>query len=145
MFKWNADTTVVGALELDSQLGWQPDAHLEPLEIPTTKQQFQECMHIWKHQKLHATLIEALRSIPPTTNCCGLIIHPENTIRNVAPLLNQGWAKRLNDKDFLTERGYSVDAFVWSWSHVTGVAETVRLLIRFHSVDQRRAVEIEMK
>lgn len=133
MYKWKHDPTVIGALELNMELGWQPDARLTPMEIPTTEQQFQECLQIWKQQKLRKTLMEALSQIPPVRKCCGLIPDPEQTIRAVVPLLNHGWAKKLNNSDFLVEKGYSIDAFVWSWSHVSGAAETVRLMIRFHS------------
>jgi len=139
MFKWKHDITVVGALEMDMHFGWEPDAPLIPLKVPsTTKDEFDDCFRIWKEQKLEVTLREALKSIPPETNCCGFITDPEETIRGVVPLLNHGWAKRLNSQQdsIFRQKGYSVDAYVWSWSHLSGTAETVRLLIRFHYHDR---------
>lgn len=134
MFKWKHDATVVGALELQSDLGWRPHAALKPLEIPNTRQTFEECLTIWKEEKLGKSLAEALKNIPPETKCCGLITDPEDTIRSVVPLLNQGWVKKVNEWSVpMKMNGYSIDAFVWSWSQVAGSAETVKLLIRFHA------------
>lgn len=134
-FKWKADPTVVGALEVISIPALNPRAHLKEHVVPTVQTQYQECLEVFHHHKLHKSLVEALESIPPETKCCGMITDDHATIRNVVPLLNDGWAKTVTEKYF-ESKGYRISCFVWTWSNVTGAAENVVLLIRFHTLNE---------
>lgn len=136
-FKWKVDKSVVGAFEVESSLGLDPKAKLTEHTISTVLENFEECKKIWKAEKLHKSFVEAVNGIPPETGCCGLIKNDEQTIRKMVPLLNEGWATKVTNEHFAS-KGYKVTCFVWSWSNVTGAANNVKLLIRFHTVNESR-------
>lgn len=132
-FKWKADKSVVGGLEVVSAPMLDPKAHLKEHVIPTVEQEFTECLEIWKSHKLHKSLVEAIAGIPPQTKCCGWITDTDQTIRNIVPLLNKGWAESIS-QDFFFSKGYRVSCFVWTWSNITGASENCVLIVRFHTL-----------
>lgn len=136
-FKWKSDKSVIGALEVQSTTSLDLRAKLIEHTIITVVEEFEECFCIWKNNKLHKSFVEAVNNIPPETQCCGLINDQGDTIRKLVPLLNQGWAKKVSD-DYFIVKGYRITCFAWAWSNVSGATENVRLLIRFHTVNEER-------
>ncbi len=134
-FKWKSDPSVVGALEVASAPTLDPKTHLQERVIPTVEQEFTDCLEIWKSHKLHKSLVEAISAIPIQTKCCGWITDTDHTIRNLVPLLNKGWAKKVSE-EFFQSKGYRVSSFVWTWRNITGATENCVLLIRFHTLNE---------
>jgi hypothetical protein len=131
-FKWKKDKTVVGALEVRCEPVLDFRAKLKEKKVLRMDDAFRECLKLWKEFDLNKSFVEACESIPPTTTCCGLTTSQEDTIKKLVPLLNKGWAKSVNEK--IQDKGYKINCFVWSWTHPLGKAETVILLVRFHSL-----------
>lgn len=132
-FKWKQDKSVVGCLEVKSFPQLDPKVKLQEHSIFAVEEEFGACVDLWKKKKLQRTMIEAIEGIPPASNCCGLVPDVEGTIRKLVPLLNEGWAKKIN-AEYYKPKGYKLSAFVWTWSNVSGTADSVVLLIRFHSL-----------
>ena len=135
-FKWKEEKTVVGALEVKSEQVLDFTAKLEEKKVLALEAEFEECLRIWKEQKLRKSFIEACEGIPPATLCCGLLNDQDATIRNMVPMLNKGWANSVNEK--IADQGYKISCFVWSWNNPSGKAQTVVLLVRFHSLSVSR-------
>ena len=138
-FKWKQDETVIGALEIPKlpNLDIHAPAYMEK-PVPTCKAEFTQALQIWKAVKGKQSFMQACDSIPPVTSCCGLIYNSDDTVKQLVPLLNKGWADKMNQKPELIEAGLTVSTFVWSWTNVMGEAETVILLIRFHMEQNSR-------
>lgn len=135
-FKWKEDKTVVGALEVKSEPYFDFTSKLSEKKVLTLEAEFDECLRIWKELKLRKTFIEACEGIPQDTYCCGLVNDQDRTIKKMVPMLNEGWTTSLNEK--LADKGCRISCFVWSWNNPSGKAETVVLLIRFHSLTKSR-------
>jgi hypothetical protein len=131
-FKWKVDRSVVGALEVLTDPNLDLRAEMIEHNIIGYDDQFQECLKVWKDLKLKKEFIAAFESIPPTTSCCGLIMMQDQTIKHIVPLLNKGWVKSVNET--VHDSGFKISIFVWKWSNISGKAETVIALIRFHSL-----------
>ena len=131
-FKWKVDRSVVGALEVFTDPNLDLRAHMIEHNILGYEDQFQEYLTVWKDLKLKKEFITAFESIPPTTSCCGSITMQDQTIKHIVPLLNKGWVKSVNER--VHDSGFKLSIFVWKWSNISGKAETVIPLIRFHSL-----------
>jgi hypothetical protein len=133
-FKWQQDTSVVGALEVDSDPVLNVRGKLGEKRLMLTKQdeEFGVCLRMWEELKLRRGFVEACEGIPPATQCCGLLRDQDQTIRELATLLNKGWAKSINKK--IKDRGFKISSFAWSWQNALGKAQTTVLLLRFHSL-----------
>jgi hypothetical protein len=137
-FKWKHDKSVVGGLEVKSVPLLDLHAKLEEKKVLLLEDEFGECLKFWKELKLRKSFIEACESMPPATHCCGLVNDQDGTIKNWVTLLNAGWCKKVNEQ--INDLGYlyKVSCFVWSWSNASGKAETVVMMIRFHSLNTSR-------
>jgi hypothetical protein len=111
-------------------------AKLEEKNVLTLEGEFEECLKFWKELKLRKSFIEACESTPPITQCCGMVNDQDTTIKNWVTLLNAGWCKKVNEQ--IKDLGYKISCFVWSWSNASGKAETVVMMIRFHSLNTSR-------
>lgn len=134
-FKWQQDTSVVGALEVDSDPVLNVRGKLGEKGLMLTKQdddEFGVCLRMWEELKLRRGFVEACEGIPPATQCCGLLKDQDQTIRELATLLNKGWANSINKK--IKDRGFKISCFAWSWQNALGKAQTTVLLVRFHSL-----------
>ena len=131
-FKWKADKTVVGALEVQTDPGLDLKAELVLHDVIGHEDELEVFLDVWKDLKLKDEFIKAYESIPPVTSCCGLLTVQDKTIRNNVYLLNDGWVKHKNK--MLLEKGFQISIFVWYWSNLIGKAETVIPMIRFHSL-----------
>lgn len=129
-FKWQVDKSVVGAMEVQSKPYFDPSAKMKEQAVVDKEESFKECCKLWKEFGMRKSFIEAVEMIPPKTTCFGLINNDSKTVRNIVPLLNQGWCSGMNEK--IKDRGYKISCFVWSWNNVTGHSKSVVLLIRFH-------------
>lgn len=109
-FKWKEDKSVVGALEMESELSVDPRAKMEEHSIPTVLEDFDACLKIWKEHKLHKSFAEAVAGIPPEMRCCGMINDPEESIIKLVPQLNKGWAKKVSE-EYFKGQGYRVSCF----------------------------------
>jgi hypothetical protein len=138
-FKWQQDKSVVGALEVDSdpvlnvrgKLG-EKRLMLMAKQDDDDDDEFGVCLRMWEDLKLRRGFVEACEGIPPATQCCGLLNDQDQTIRELATLLNKGWAKSINKK--IQYRGFKISCFAWSWQNALGKARTTILLVRFHSL-----------
>ena len=55
---------------------------------------------------------------------------------DLVPYLNEHWDPTVNNK--FRKKGLFVDAFLWSWSNISGKATTDILLIRFYEASKRK-------
>eukprot|EP00536_Pseudo-nitzschia_multiseries_P016661 jgi/Psemu1/313418/fgenesh1_kg.1188_\ len=131
-FKWKVDRSVVGALEVATDPVLDVQAELQVHEIIGYEEEFQSYVKVWKDLKLRNEFIKAFESLAPETVCCGLITDQDKTIRKNAKELNNGWVKSTNQK--LIKEGFKLSVFVWYWRNISGKAETVIPMIRFHSI-----------
>lgn len=131
-FKWKVDRSVVGAMEVLTDPNLDLRAKFIEHGIIGYEDEFQKYLKVWEDHKLKKEFITAFESIPPTTSCCGLITMQDQTIKHIVPLLNKGWVKSVNEK--VHDSGFKISIFVWKWSNISGKAETVIPLIRFHSL-----------
>jgi hypothetical protein len=136
-FKWKHDKTVIGALEIRSDPILDLRAKMVEHDIKSYEDEFKQCLELWEKYKLRNQFIEAWENLPPQTRCCGYVNDYDNTIKKNVPTLNNTWVKKVNDEKFAKE-GFRISLFVWSWSNVTGKAETVIPMIRFHSLSIKR-------
>ena len=134
-FKWKSDRTVVGALEIVTE----PDLDLRsPMvlhEVRGHEDEMDKYHEVWTRLELREDFIMAFKSIPPETTCCGLAVKQDETIRKTVPLLNKGWVKSQNE-NLLHKEGFRISVFVWSWMNLSGKAETVIPMIRFHALSE---------
>ena len=135
-FKWKEDKSVVGAFEVKSEPYFDYKEKLEEKKVLTLEEEFEECLQLWKSQELGKSFIQACDGLPPETSCCGMVNDGDKTIQKWVPLLNKGWVKSANDK--LKDKGYKISCFVWSWNNPSGKAQTIVMLIRFHSLTKTR-------
>ena len=136
-FKWKEDKTVLGALEVKSEPVLDVKAKMKKLKIISSQSEFDKALSIWKERKLRKAFVEACDSIPPVTQCCGLVTDSDKTIANLANELNKGWIKKINGE--LKDQGFKIGCYEWSWRNPSGKAETKVLLIRFHSLTTRKS------
>jgi hypothetical protein len=139
-FKWQQDTSVIGALQVpSSDLDFEYKGKYIELPILNKKNEFVDCLSCWNGRKLKRSFIEACDGIPPSTQCCGLINDSTKTIRDTVSLLNQGWVKAMNKK--LRDDGFKISCFAWTWFNASG--ETTVLLIRFHCLSIMKFNQIQ--
>jgi len=131
-FKWKTDRTVVGALEIVTDPDLDLAAPMIVHCIPGYDTEFDGYHEVWKKLNLRKEFIEAYKSIPPQTTCCGLVAEQDATIKANTPLMNKGWFKS-KDK-VLKEHGFRLSLFVWTWNNLAGKGETVIPMIRFHQL-----------
>ena len=132
-FKWKADRSVVGALEVVTDPGLDLRAKMTVHQIVGHEDEFLEFYRIWEDLKLRKKIINAFESIAPETTCCGMVTNEDKTIKHNAHILNKGWVKSTNEK-ILETKGFRISIYVWRWSNISGKAETVVPMIRFHSL-----------
>lgn len=135
-FKWKEDKSVVGALEVPSEPVLNLRGKLRERKVLTLEAEFEECLKIWNERKLRRSFVEASENVPPATGCCGLFTDGDGTIRKLQHELNSGWVPKVNAE--IKSTGYKLSCFVWSWNNPAGKAETLVLLIRFHSLHKNR-------
>mmetsp|Transcript_19898 Transcript_19898/g.43230 ORF Transcript_19898/g.43230 Transcript_19898/m.43230 type:complete len:174 (+) Transcript_19898:166-687(+) len=131
-FKWRADRTVVGALEVQTDPSLDLRAEMVLHDVTGREDELFAFLNIWKDLKLRNKFIKAYESLPPVTSCCGLLTVQDATIRSNAFLLNEGWVKHMNKS--LLKKGFQISIFVWCWNNIAGKAETVIPMIRFHTL-----------
>jgi len=135
-FKWMLDKSVVGGFEVKSDPFFDPRAKITQQDVVSMEDEFADCIKLWKELGLRKSFIEAVEMIPPETTFCGLIRRHDATVRKVVPQLNDGWVNGINKK--IKDRGYKISCFVWSWNNLAGKANTVVMMIRFHSLTKQR-------
>lgn len=131
-YKWKTGK-VVGAFEVSSH----PTLDLlEPLKPMLASAQYAEkwleAQELWKSMHLRKSFVEAAKSVPAKTCCCGMITDDKETMNDMVPFLNNTWAKEANKK--LEDKGLYVDTYLWRWSNISGEANTIIMLIRFHEI-----------
>jgi len=131
-FKWKVDRSVVGALEIETDPVVDLTAEMRLHDIPGCEAEFKEYFKVWKDLKLKDEFIQAYETLPPETVCCGVITNQDKTIRKNVHALNEGWIKSVNAR--LAVKGFKLSVFVWQWTNMTGKAETVIPMIRFHEL-----------
>ena len=89
----------------------------------------EQILDAWRLLKLHYYFISACDSVPVESSCCSLRDDVKMTC-DLVPHLNEHWAPTVNNK--FRKKGLFVDAFLWSWSNISGKATTDILLIGFH-------------
>jgi hypothetical protein len=135
-YKWKHERTVVGALEVASEPILDLRGTMKEHKASSEEGHFRNCLRIWEEKRLRESFIEAFEGIPPQTRCCGTVMDYDAMVKFNVPDLNEVWAKSLSDKYFV-EKGYRLDLFEWRWSNPTGKAETVVLMIRFHTLQPK--------
>lgn len=138
-FKWKVDRSVIGALEIVSDPGLDLRAKMTVHEIVGYEDEFKKFLRIWEDLKCRDEFIKAFESIPPETTCCGMVVQQDGTIKHNAHLLNKGWAKSTNEK-ILAKSGFKISIYVWHWSNISGKAETIIPLIRFHTLSTYKKI-----
>lgn len=134
-FKWKKDRTVVGALEIVTDPNLDIRSTMALKTVAGCEGQLAKYHRVWKKLKLRSEFIKAFESIPPQTTCCGLITKEDDTIKQNAPLLNEGWVKTTNE-NILEKEGFQISIFVWSWANISGKTETIIPMIRFHRLSK---------
>jgi hypothetical protein len=134
--KWQTDSSVIGALQVPSDLDFEYRGKYSERHIRNKEDEFGECSRFWNERKLKRSFIEACDSIPPSTQCCGLMNDSKKTIQEAASLLNSGWVKAMNKN--IRSDGFKISCYAWTWHNATGKAETTVLLIRFHCLKTMR-------
>jgi len=122
----------VGALEIETDPVVDLTAEMRRHDIPGYEAEFKKYFKVWKDLKLKNEFIQAYETLPPETICCGVITNQDKTIRNNVHALNEGWIKSVNAR--LAVKGFKLSVFVWQWTNMTGKAETVIPMIRFHNL-----------
>ena len=95
----------------------------------------EKVLDAWRLLKLHDSFISACDSMPVESSCCSLR-DDVNMTRDLVLYLNEHWVPAVNKK--LRKKGFFVDAFLWSWNNISGMATTDILLIRFHEASDRK-------
>lgn len=132
-FKWKIDRTVVGSFEIEIDPAVDLRADMILHKVHGYEEEFKGYCQIWNDLKLRDEFIEAYENIPPCTTCCGLVEEQDKTIKQNAKLLKEGWVKTVNET-VLQEKGFRISFYVWKWNNISGKAETVIPMIRFHSL-----------
>jgi hypothetical protein len=130
-YKWQDSPHVIGALEVDSEMGFQPGNPLKSRSVLSREEDFDKTQEVWDEMKLRDEFIKACEGGPKSTCCCGLIPDDDSTIKDLGPVLTRGWIKSVNKRLAKREEKFKIDVFVWNWHNPTGKAETNILLIRF--------------
>jgi len=135
-FKWKHDRTVVGALEvaLDPNIDLRADMVLHNIE--GYDDEFGKFLKVWECLQLKKEFITAFESIPPMTTCCGMVTMQDQTIKHNVNILNKGWVKSVNERVNDNGNGFKISIYVWRWSNISGKAETVIPMVRFHSLER---------
>jgi hypothetical protein len=131
-YKWKEDMTVIGALEVASEPRLDVRAKLTEKPQGERHSEFAECLRVWEELKLRKSFIEACESVSPSTSCCGLVQDHTQHVRDLACILNEGWAKAATKQ--VKSLSFKISVFVWTWTNASGPGETVVMLIRFHSI-----------
>ena len=134
-FKWKKDRTVVGALEIVSDPNLDIRATMALKTVAGYERQLAKYHSVWKKLKLRSEFIKAFESIPQQRTCCGLVTKEDETIKQTAPLLNEGWVKTTNE-NILEKEGFQISFYVWSWTNISGKTETIIPMIRFHRLSK---------
>lgn len=132
-YKWKHDPTVVGGLEVRSEPTLDLRAPFKRHDIVSCEDDFEACLKIWNDAKVRDSFVKAFESMAPQMRCCGLVQDYDLTVKHNVPVMNKKWATAISEKPEWKEKSYWIDLFVWHWSNPTGKAETVILMIRFHS------------
>ena len=134
-FKWKIDKTVIGAFEIATEPDLDLKAPMTLHKINGCKDELKRCLEIWDRLGLRLDLIKAFESLAPEATCCGLCVNQDETIRKNTPLMNKGWIKKTNENR-LIEEDFRISLFVWQWQNLSGKADTVIPMIRFHRLSE---------
>lgn len=134
-YKWHAKH-VVGALEVPSEPTLDVNLEYTKRAISGKEEIFNAYLKHWDKLHLRAQFIQACNQKPVETLCCGMVTNKDKTMKELVPVLNDGWVKTLNEKLIQANRNFQVDTFLWNWSNATGKAETNILLIRFFELNK---------
>jgi hypothetical protein len=133
-YKWQAKD-VVGALEMESEIGIDPTAPMKPHNTKLLREEkFGSAQALFEELGLRDSFIKAVEAFPVETCCCGIIPDTTATIKSLVPHLNKTWVHEANEK--MEPNGFKVDCFLWFWHNISGQSETYVLLIRFHDLEE---------
>jgi len=131
-YKWQDDPNVIGALEIPSE----PVLNVRAAQytsrpVAGKEELLDEALELWGEWKLKDEFVAAALAIPEEYCCCGLLMDPDETIRQIVPQLNKGWIHNVNERLKGDRAGFHLDAYLWTWHNATGKSETTILLLRF--------------
>lgn len=131
-FKWQKED-VVGAFEVFCQPYLDVHEPLEPRNGHEGREEsFAKARKAWKKEKLAESFVAACEEVPVYKWCCGLLNDDKRTIQDMVPYLQKEWVPEANE--VLAKHGYSVSAFLWHWSSISGSSDNYVILIRFHEL-----------
>mmetsp|Transcript_31059 Transcript_31059/g.34742 ORF Transcript_31059/g.34742 Transcript_31059/m.34742 type:complete len:171 (-) Transcript_31059:412-924(-) len=136
-FKWKHDHSVVGALEVALEPNIDLRAEMIQHNIVGYDDEFGKFLKVWEGLQ-KKEFITAFESIPPTTTCFGKVTMQDQTIKHNVGILNKGWVKSVNERVNDNGNGFKISIYVWQWSNISGKAETIIPMVRFHSLGRNQ-------